>query len=74
MGNLMITGPLGIRNQHFSVVMQVLKTVCLIVKKFGSLKHYKNKCNVMLDPQTGNVFVLKSSVGVQRRNTFIRVQ
>ena len=31
-------------------------------------------CIVMLDPQTGNVFVLISSVGVQYHNAFIWVQ
>ena len=34
----------------------------------------KKECIAMLDAQTGNVFLLISSVGVQRHNIFIRGQ
>ena len=48
---------------------------------YGPMRPYSSRCVIprykciaMIEPQTVNIFVLISSVGVHRRDAFIRVQ
>ena len=59
---------------HAVITTKYQKYHSTTILKHANCLAKANKCIAMLDPQTGNVFVLISSVGVQRRDKFIQYQ